>query len=79
MVRGGRQEGLNVLATGRRQEDSHTATLLPQYKYFCLEPFALSLLLEVLQSRGKEFAPGQEHELRSISLLLDLGKSKCWG
>lgn len=48
MVQGGRQEGLNVLATGRRKEDSHAATLLPQYKYFCLEPFALSLLPEVL-------------------------------
>lgn len=32
-------EGLNAVTAGRREDDSHTATLLPQCKCFCPEPF----------------------------------------
>lgn len=31
-------EGLNAVAA-KREDDSHTATLLPQCQCFCLEPF----------------------------------------
>lgn len=44
---------MNALATGRREDDSHTATLLPQCEYLCLE-LSLALLPEVVWSRGEE-------------------------
>lgn len=47
---------------GEKEGDRHTATVPPSCQDVCLEPFALSLPLQVAESRGEEFAPGKEHE-----------------
>lgn len=47
---------------GEKEGDRNTATVPPSCRDVCLEPFALSLPLQVAESRGEEFAPGKEHE-----------------
>ncbi|KAK2093828.1 hypothetical protein P7K49_027566 [Saguinus oedipus] len=56
-------KGLNAVAMVRRN-DSHTATLLPSHQDFCLEPFALSLLPEVVSGVSfllASLAPASAH------------------
>lgn len=52
------------MATGRREDDSHTATLLPQRKPPARSPF-LALPREVLWSGGEESARARSSSLLS--------------
>lgn len=46
-------QGLNAVAAGRREDDSHTATLLPQCQCFCLEPFPGPPAEVAVEQRGR--------------------------
>lgn len=73
------QERVTAVATGRREDDSHTATLSPQHKPPAWSPFLASCGSGGGAEGESPLGPGAQVTFQQTFLPMDLGQLKCWG